>query len=288
MISCYFINMSSSSGRRILFQSRADDLGISVIRVDACDGNQLTEADLKTYRSRVRLEPWMSAGEIGCFLSHRKAWRLVTETGDQWAFVAEDDLYLADDCSTFFSREDWIPGNADLIKADTNFRTCHRSAEQETIAQMRFVRRLLSNHGHAGGYFISSSTAELLLELTNQMCEPADCILFNPDWGIFEKLISYQIEPAIGVQRQFFRATIQGVERSILDDDRTARPTRPRLMKRIRRELARPFRQMIHTLKNQQHSVRNGTLYSAVPFCKNPRTGPIYRSKRSVANLRVD
>ena len=288
MISCYFINLSSSSGRRNLFQSQASRLGIVVNRVDACDGGQLTEADLKMHRSRVRLEPWMSPGEIGCFLSHRKAWRLVTETGDQWAFVAEDDLYLADDCSALFARLDWIPGNADLIKANTSFRACHRFPERESAIQMRAIRRLLSNHGDAGGYFISKSAAEMLLELTEQVCEPADCLLFNPDWGIFDKLAVYQIEPAIGIQRIYTRAEIRGVERSILDDDRRARPTRPRLMKRIRRELARPFRQMIYTLKNQQHSVRNGTLYSAVPFCKNPRTGPIYRSKRSVANLRVD
>ncbi|WP_292455937.1 glycosyltransferase family 25 protein [Mesorhizobium sp.] len=33
----------------------------------------------------------LSAGEIGCFLSHRKVWQMVAGSRDEWAFVAEDD-----------------------------------------------------------------------------------------------------------------------------------------------------------------------------------------------------
>ena len=288
MISCYFINLSSSAGRRILFQSRADQLGISAIRVDACDGHHITETDLGLHRLRVRSEPWMTAGEIGCFLSHQRAWKMVTEANNRWAFVAEDDLYLADDCDAFFAGTDWIPGNADLIKADTNLRACHRSVEQAAATKMRGIRRLLSNHRGAAGYFVSKSTAEFLLKITGQLCEPADTILFNPVGGIFEELAVYQIEPAIGVDRIYLKAEVQGVERSILDGERKTRPTRPGLMMRIRRELIRPFRQLVQTMKNRQYSAKHGTLYSIVPFCKNTREGPSYRSKRSVANLQVD
>ena len=213
---------------------------------------------------------------------------MVTEANNRWAFVAEDDLYLADDCVAFLARTDWIPDNADLVKADTSFRPCHRSADHESTIQMRRIRRLLSNHVGAGGYFISDSTAEMLLQLTSQMCEPADTILFNPHWGIFEELAVYQIEPAIGIQRHCLRANFQGVERSILDGERKTRPTRPGLMMRIRRELIRPFRQLAKSMKNRQYSAKHGTLYSTVPFCKNTQEGPSYRSKRSVANLQVD
>ena len=288
MISCYFINLSSSSGRRIQFQSRADELGIAASRVEACNGRQVAEADLRMYRSRVRTESWMTAGEIGCFLSHRKAWKMVVEAKKHWAFIAEDDLYLADDCIPFFAGEDWIPSDADLIKADTSFRACHRSAEKAASIQMRGVRRLLSNHVDAGGYFISNATAGRILELSDQMCEPSDTLLFNPNGGIFRKLAVYQIEPAIGFQRKYLKAEFQGVERSSLDGERKARPTRPGLMKRIRREVVRPFRQLLHTMKNRQYSLRHGTLYSAVPFCKNVETGPVYNSKRKFAELRID
>ena len=285
VIPCYFINLSSSSGRRILFQSRADELGIVANRVDACDGRKIGDADLKLYQSRVRSELWMGAGEIGCFLSHRKVWKKIIEASNLWAFVAEDDLLLADDCTPFFAGTDWVPSDADIVKADTSFRACHRSAKQESALQMRGIRRLLSNHGGTAGYFVSNSAAAMLLELTEQMCEPSDCLLFNPDWGAFEKLVVYQIEPAIGIDRIFLNSETQGIERSNLVGERKTRPTRPELAKRIRRELARPFRQIRQKIKNRQYSIRHGTLYSAVPFCKNAEKGPSYRSKRSISNL---
>jgi glycosyl transferase family 25 len=36
----------------------------------------------------------LSPGEVGCFLSHRKCWQMIVDSGEDYALIAEDDLGL--------------------------------------------------------------------------------------------------------------------------------------------------------------------------------------------------
>ena len=265
MIRVYFINLLASVERRSWFEAQADGLGLSATRIEACSGRELAECDLSHCQSQRLSDIWMGPAEVGCFLSHRKTWKKIQEEADPWAFVAEDDLHLAADCGPFFEESEWIPDSADLIKAETTFKKCHRELDAASKHTGRNVHRLLSLHGGAGGYFVSKSAAKMLVEACDGFCEPADHVLFNPAFGLFDKLQVFQIEPAFGLQDIFFKHRIPGFEKSTLAVERKSQK-KPDSYTRLRRELARPFLRLWQELDHRLHSVRYGTNYSSVQY----------------------
>lgn len=67
-----------------------------VIRIPAIDGRALSASELRvetTFLSR-HLQP---RGVIGCYLSHRKFWKMVVDLGLDRAIVLEDDIVMVDD-----------------------------------------------------------------------------------------------------------------------------------------------------------------------------------------------
>lgn len=67
----------------------------------AVDGKQLTEDEKQTwYRPSLHQPVYpftLNAGEIGCFLSHRKAWQEIVDRNLHAALIVEDDLRVDQD-----------------------------------------------------------------------------------------------------------------------------------------------------------------------------------------------
>ena len=201
-IPVFFINMEDAADRRGWFEAQASRLGLVVTRVAAVVGRELPTETLDRLKASIQSGTPLGPSEIGCFLSHRKAWEQVLASGVEWAFVAEDDLHLADGAAVYFHSTGWIPDDAELIKAETTFRRCHMAREGSLTPDGRSVHRLFSLHGGAGGYFICRKAAQGALDLTRDICEPADHVLFNPDFGFFDNHVTYQIDPDCGVTRK--------------------------------------------------------------------------------------
>ena len=267
MIQIYFINLTDSTERRVWFESQVKGFGLTARRVEAINGFELSNHELRRYRSFQLSAHSMGPAEIGCYLSHRKVWEIIRDADDPWAFVAEDDLLLANNCQQFFKNFNWIPVCADLVKAETALNRCHRDPRVATIHAGCNVRKLLSWHGRAGGYFVSKSTAQILVQDAKGICEPADHFLFDPHIGIFDKLNVYQIEPAFGLQYRYSQALMSGFESTISINSKCK--TRPKGYPLFQREAVRSFHRLRRGLKNKLYSLRHGTLYSAVPFYSN-------------------
>ena len=118
----YYINLDRSPERRAWFKQQTEDLGLELVRVPAVDGRQLSVAELDSWRAFTEGNEILSAAEIGCFLSHRKAWEMVLSGDEKWAFVAEDDIHFSGNAAAFLSDDKWIPPLAGLVKAETDLR----------------------------------------------------------------------------------------------------------------------------------------------------------------------
>ena len=265
VIPIYYINLLSSTARRTWFENQANQLHLTVSRIDACSGSDSFKCDLPIFETKGLSAFWMCPPEVGCFLSHRAIWTEMQVSADQWAFVAEDDLHLASDCKPFFVNSDWIPKTADLVKAETTFKRCHIERDVTSIHSGRAVHRLLSWHGGSGGYFISKSTARMLLDASNGFYGPVDQILFNPDFGVFDTLTVFQIVPAIGLQDLFFDERISGFEKSSMAIERRAQKKLNRF-ERLRRELVRPFHRIPLGIENRLRAISNRTIYSSIDY----------------------
>lgn len=89
MIKIFIINMPRSSSRREIMESRLESLGLQGEFIPAIDGMTLDRTALPT-----GTEPGLSPGEIGCYLSHLRAWSTVVERNLPYAVVLEDDVII--------------------------------------------------------------------------------------------------------------------------------------------------------------------------------------------------
>lgn len=263
-IPVFFINMDDAADRRDWFEAQASRLGLEVTRVAAVAGRNLPGERLARLKASIQSGTPLGPSEIGCFLSHRRVWEQVLASGAEWAFVAEDDLHLADSAAAYFRSTGWIPDDAELIKAETTFRRCHMARQGALAPDGRHLRQLLSLHGGAGGYFISRKAAQDALDLTRDICEPADHVLFNPDFGFFNTHKTYQIDPAIAVQDLLRRENKAGFLQSGLAIERRAQ-SKPKAGK-ITREIARPFRRLLQAIREAGFSLQRKTLFKRVDY----------------------
>lgn len=90
------INLDRAEDRLRQAAAQLEALGIRFERLSAVDGRMMSEAEL------ARAAPWdraaffkpLSAGELGCYLSHLAALRRIVDAGWPRALVLEDDFVL--------------------------------------------------------------------------------------------------------------------------------------------------------------------------------------------------
>jgi glycosyl transferase family 25 len=95
-IPIYVINLDRAPERLAHAEKELAGQGLSLHRVPAVDGAALGEAEVaRVYdanASRAAYHVPMQRGEIGCFLSHRRAWEVyLRESAAPFAVILEDD-----------------------------------------------------------------------------------------------------------------------------------------------------------------------------------------------------
>ncbi|MFT6269027.1 MAG: glycosyl transferase family 25 [Alphaproteobacteria bacterium] len=91
----FLINLARSEDRLEHSEKQLNALGIEFERLEAIDGATLTEAQIhQHYDETANLKLYkknLSAGEIACYLSHRKAWKRIIDDNLDYAVILEDD-----------------------------------------------------------------------------------------------------------------------------------------------------------------------------------------------------
>ena len=88
------INLDQDTGRRRRVEGRLREIGLDWERLPANDSARLASS----HEARVDREEQaarglrISPGEIGCWLSHRAAQRMIAEGSERMALILEDDL----------------------------------------------------------------------------------------------------------------------------------------------------------------------------------------------------
>ena len=203
-IGCYVINLDRSPERLEHFRLQAAREGVNFQRISAVDGRRLDKATMERLLSIGLGHRIPSPGELGCYLSHRKAWTRLLHDGFDSGFIAEDDAHLAN-ASCFLSTSAWLPAQFDLIKADTMYHLCEFRVDEHSTYFGHTLRRPKGSHPGAVGYFVSRQGATRLLGATENLCEAIDEIMYNRRFGVAQSLITFQLDPAICVDDGFAR-----------------------------------------------------------------------------------
>lgn len=230
-IPCFFINLDQAKVRKRHMQAQAQAVGVDLQRISAINGALLDDDTCKTHNPRtLRLKP-LTRSEIGCFLSHRKAWSAVTATGHPWGCVLEDDLDLSDDMGRYLQTPSWIPDGIGLIKLETfGNRNVILSKDRVDIPHDRGLAQIRLASIGTGGYLLSSDTAAALLAATQRFVRPVDDLIFSEKLNPVPDLRIWQIIPALCIQQKNAQGQIflpDNAEASSIIDSSAGSPAPP-------------------------------------------------------------
>ncbi|WP_011581448.1 glycosyltransferase family 25 protein [Chelativorans multitrophicus] len=229
----FLINLDRRPDRLRHMTEILDGLGLPFTRLSAVDGMQLPMEEVQRLGSLL-------PGATACFLSHRECWKRVVDEALPHAVVLEDDLHLAPDAASLLSHGEWVPTEADVVKLET--RLCRTRVDKGVAAAIgsRSLHRLRSSHMGTGGYIVTRKGAERLLALSERLEAPVDHFMFNAGLHSAASLTTFQMVPAVCVQDSYIgrQSMVLGIESDLLDE---RPPTKPRGIRKLWRELKRPF-----------------------------------------------
>ena len=178
---CFIIHLKRAKNRKPYVDNIISKLNMTSEIIDAVDGKLLTDNNISNYYSETPLHcpsyPFkVNKGEIGCFLSFRKAWQKIVDQKLSAGLVFEDDVSLDIEIfnESLTSALKWIdeygyiqfqvrdiPKNSKSIKSD------HR------VHLLQPMPTLL----RCSAQLVSYSTAKKLLEITKRFDRPVDGLL---------------------------------------------------------------------------------------------------------------
>jgi len=87
-IPVYVLSLPDAADRRARLERHHARMGIELTMLDGVDGRLMSAAERAAV---VGPDRPLSASEVGCHLSHAKAWRALLDSGAACAVVLEDD-----------------------------------------------------------------------------------------------------------------------------------------------------------------------------------------------------
>ncbi len=178
---CFIIHLKRAKNRRPYVDDIISKLKMTSEIIDAVDGKLLTDRNISNHYSETPIHspsyPFkLNKGEVGCFLSFRKAWQKIVEQKLSAGLIFEDDVSLDLDAfnESLSSALKWIdeygyiqfqvrdiPKNSKSIKS---YQGVHLLQPMPTLLR-------------CSAQLVSYSTAKKLLEITKRFDRPVDGLL---------------------------------------------------------------------------------------------------------------
>ena len=210
------INLDRSISRWESITNELLALGVHPKRVSAIDGHQLSVNQINSLippeNSHLKLEfpRQLTKGEIGCFLSHKKCWKHLLESNDEWALIMEDDILFSPRSLSYIHSSEWIPNNVGVIQVSAIQSQQWYKVSQNTISLSNsdvLVEPIQPASMGAQAYFINRNSARNAIRLSSFLTCPVDEFLFSYH-SVFKKNNSvFRLNPALTIPK-FFESTI--------------------------------------------------------------------------------
>ncbi|MCP4071746.1 MAG: glycosyltransferase family 25 protein [Hyphomicrobiales bacterium] len=173
----YLINLDKNKARLENSARQLDAENIAFTRIDAVNGWAMDEKQIENVydarAARQRYKYQLIKPEIGCYLSHMEAWRIIAESGKNGGFVFEDDFEIVSPLSPILEQlsdadQDWDIVKLFSIKENPkNIKSEKLDTIHDIVTPYQVPTCLL-------GYGITASAAKHLLETSVPFFRPVD------------------------------------------------------------------------------------------------------------------
>lgn len=194
----YLINLASRPDRLHAMQKQFDRVDLKFKRIDAVYGKDLAADTIHSVHRRGPLGE-LSFGDIGCFLSHRKAWQALVDSEKECALIVEDDVIFGERLKQFL---EYLPNRQlsyDIFKLDRHGNSRHQVllAKHEERTSFGSFRGMLSKHTGGSAYVITRHCAQKALDRSCPFTISVDHFLFNRNNSKFaHQILVQQLIPA--------------------------------------------------------------------------------------------
>lgn len=241
---CLVINLDRSLDRMRHMNDQFAGLGRKFKRVVGCDAKAVDEADLFPLKCQDNSYRDMTAGEIACFLSHRKCWEIAANSDDEYTAIFEDDVYLSKNAEVFLNDENWIIHGAKCIKIETLNHSVVQSRKKHQLQKGYTLHQLVSVHYGSAGYIISKEYAKELINKSMPIPCITDEFLFGRAYMAKKEKNIYQMAPAICIQSRILNEDNSEFETLIMDYtdwDNSQKPIKIKktILEKLNREIIR-------------------------------------------------
>lgn len=206
MIKSYLINLDKDQDRLDSFKRQFDGLDLEFQRIRAVDGRQMPKNEYEAFqqaRPRKNKKQWLR-GQVGCFLSHHKAWKLIAADQDRFGAIFEDDIYISARLKALLANDGWIPSEVDIIRLEAPPNRVKLARSKLVSHEGSHFFRLLSTSWCTGAYLISREAALKVISLAPEHHEPTDFMLFSFDHSVLAPQLNIaQCNPSPCVQDKF-------------------------------------------------------------------------------------
>lgn len=178
----YVINLKSSAKRRTVMRDHLDAIAVPFQFFDAIDGRKISRDALEVVAPKGGIDycGMLTAGEIGCALSHLLAIREIAEGKGEYGAVLEDDVFLLPEGRRFFDQEFLrsLPAFDILQLASANSK--HRSRPTLSIGHIDGYRFSASPRCHYSmtGLIYTREAARLIASEITKITAPIDNMIF--------------------------------------------------------------------------------------------------------------
>jgi glycosyl transferase, family 25 len=198
---CFVISLPGEADRRASICGQMKRLGMDFEFIDAIRGKDLYGDGAFYDRGkalRIELRD-MTAGEVGCALSHQKAYQLIADRSLPHAFVMEDDAILSDDVPAVLRLLETRIRPNEIITLE-RCDVYSRAGIESLYGDFRLVRPRMIKYGsmsQAAGYIIGKDAARKIRSINKPVFVPAD------SWGQYVGQIEFRgVIPTLTLVRQ--------------------------------------------------------------------------------------
>jgi glycosyl transferase, family 25 len=182
----YVINMAKDTARMASMAAQLGAQGLAFERVEAVAGRELSAEQRKAHYSdfwfRLLHGRTATPNELGCTLSHHKAWKLMQDRGQEWAVFFEDDAALAPDFAARLKEFEAATRNFDGVQFHS-FRVPDINVSAHDSYAFR-VLRFSGPNASAIAYALRTSGVQTLLKHDRVMMNADKWVWARALWGL--------------------------------------------------------------------------------------------------------
>lgn len=199
----FLINLDTSVDRLKNARQQLTEFDIEFERLSAVYGPDLKLVELnKHYSSKLNAKEYhkqLNSGEIGCYLSHRKAWQAIVDQELDFAVILEDDFSLNENFKSLIPSLRSLKVEWDYIKL-AEFPVKRKVVESFDLSPFQLVQ-YDKTPSRTGAQAVSFAGAKKLLAASEKFGRPVDIDLQHT-WELGVKLFGLKPYP-VNLQSQF-------------------------------------------------------------------------------------